>query len=143
MPTIAEAREAVYQLFVTGWGTRTPIALDNETFDKPVDSNNEPTAWVRLTVRNTGSQQDTLGPIGARNFLRTGSIFVNVYTAKDKGTTEGDGHAQKARELLEGLSFASGAVRTYNVVVRELGPERDSPYYAHVAEASFEFDEKR
>ena len=136
MTTLNEAREAIYGLFVTGWADRTAYTFDNERFDPPNDA-----PWVRLTVRHTGSTQETLGPPGSRKFARTGSCFVQVFVPIDQGVAEADGLATVAREVFEGVSIAGTRLRFLDVVMRESGPEKK--WFGVVIEAGFEYDETR
>lgn len=136
MTTLNEAREAIYGLFNTAWADRTPLTFDNERFDPPDDA-----AWVRLTVRHTGSFQETLGPPGRRKFMRTGSCFAQIFVPIDQGVKEADTLATVAREVFEGVSISGTTVRFLDTIMRESGPEKK--LYGVVIEANFEYDETR
>lgn len=142
MTTINQAREAIYDLFTDAWavtvptpGLRTPITYDNEKYDPP------DTAWVRLSVRHTGSTQETLGPAGSRSFMRQGIAFVQIFTPSDKGVAEADTLARVAALAFEGERIVGTSVRFLDVVTRETGPE--GKWFGVVVQANFEYDETR
>lgn len=143
MTTINEAREAIYDKFLDAWtvsspepGFVTPYTFDSEQFDPPDD---EP--WVRVTVRHTGSTQETLGPAGSRKFMRTGICFVQVFTRSDKGVKQADELARRAALAFEGERIVGTTVRFLDVVTRETGPE--GKWFGVVVQANFEYDETR
>ena len=135
MTTLNQAREAIYDEFVTDWGSTSPLTLDNEKVDPPT------TEWVRLSVRHTASTQDTLGAPGNRRFERIGSAFVQIFVPTDQGTLRADELATIAREAFEGKSLTGTTIRFLDVIVREAGV--DGQFYAVVVEATFEYDETR
>lgn len=116
MTTLNEAKEAITDRFVTLWGSTSPFTFDNEAFTKP------PT-WVRLVVRHTGSNQETLGRVLNRKYNRQGSIFIQVFTPIDQGTQQADNLAQTARDIFEGVSF--NGIYANDAIIREVGPEGD------------------
>lgn len=134
MTTINEAREAIYLRWSTQWGTTTPFTFDNESFSAP-----DKGQWARLTVRNTESEQRTLGAPGNRRFRRVASVFVQLYDLVDEGLETLDILAQTARGIFEGVSF-SGLDFT-NVVVRESGA--DGKWFQVVVEAFFDYEETK
>lgn len=138
MATLTEAREAIYDRFLTNY-TALPAAsidADNEEFSPPAGA-----AWARLSVRHTGSVQESLGGIGYRKFTRIGSTFVQIFTPLNQGASEADTLAQAARVILEGVSLVGNTIRFTNVVVREIGPS--DGWYLVVVEAFFEYTETR
>ena len=135
MTTLNQARTAIYDEFITDWGLTTPFTFDNEAYSPPN------TEWVRLSVRHTGSTQDTLGAVGNRRFERVGSVFVQIYVPTDIGTLRMDELATIARETYEGKSLTGTTIRFLDVIVRELGV--DGQFYQAVVEATFEYDETR
>lgn len=137
MTTLPEAKEAIYLAFQTAWTpTGKALTFDNEKFDPPVDDE-----WARLTVRHTGGGQETLGKVGNRKFARLGSVFVQVFTPIDQGTSEADVLVTTARNAFEGITLAGTTLRFLDVVAREAGP--DGKWYQTVVEANFEYDETK
>ena len=133
MTTINAAREAIYLRWNTQWGATTPFTFDNEKFSTP------DVPWARLTVRNTASEQRTLGAVGNRRFRRIASVFVQLYDLVDVGLSNLDTLAQTARGIFEGVSF-SGLDFT-NVIVRESGA--DGKWFQVVVEAFFDYEETK
>ena len=132
MASINDAKILMYNAFTAGWSGRTPIAFDNEEFTQPDIS------WVRVTVRNRVSNQETLGKRTNRKFLRLGAVFVQVFTPIDEGTAESDELAEAARNIFEGERL-SGEVWFTNVETRETGS--DGNMYQTLVEALFTYEQ--
>lgn len=135
MTTLNEAREAVCSKFIDEWADETAVTLDNETFDAPTT---EP--WVRLSVRNITSGQETLGPVGHRNFERKAILFIQIFTQTDIGLKQSDELAQAARAIFEGITL-NGNIAFYDSVTREVGP--DGLWYQVVVECNFTYNETK
>ena len=136
MTTIAAAREAITERFSTQWAAAqpaVPFTLENEAYTAPA------TSWVRMTIQNVDSFQETLGAVGRRRFIRRGSVFVQIFVATDAGVTPADTLARDARIIFEGVSFSG--LRFNNAVIREVGP--DGRFYQSLVEAFFEYDETK
>lgn len=130
MTTINEARESVYQRFIDQWAGRTPVTLDNESYQPPAG------AWVRLAVRHFTSGQESMGPTGSRRFGRGGAVLVQVFTPADEGLRLADTLSGAVREIFEGVGF--DGLRFRGVLVREIGP--DGRWFQTNIEAPFEYD---
>ena len=113
---INEAREALYQRWVDNWtGTGAgTFVFDNESAPS-ID-----TAWERISFKNEESEQDTLGPVGSRQFLRQGLLDIRIFTPKDEGLQNADLLGEEARDIYEGASF--NGLWTHGFLVREIGP---------------------
>jgi len=140
MVTLVDARETIYQEFMTAWGTTTAVYFDNEEADPPVS-----TSWVRFAVRHLGSTLEAIGGTGAlggvNKFQRTGLAFIQVFVPQNQGLRSADTLAQAARAIFEGKNLSSNAIRFTNVVIREIGPT-DSWWLVNV-EAAFQYDERK
>lgn len=139
MVSLVDARETIYQAFITAWGATSPITLDNEAFQPPAD-----TAWVRMAVRHNVSTLECIGGSGyggMNSYQRAGIVFLQVFTPLNQGTREADTLAQAARAIFEGKTFSSNAIRFNNVVVREIGP--DGSWFQVNLEADFQYDERK
>lgn len=135
MLTINAARVLIYDKFITDWNDETPFDLDNESFDEP-----ESEPWVRTVVRNKSSNQDTLGPIGVRKFLRVGAVFTQVFVPINTGTDEADRLAEIIRVMFEGIRL-TGGLWFFATDVRELGQVGD--YYQIVVESNFNYEQTK
>lgn len=133
MTTLNEARDAVYDRFAAQWGVTSVYQLDNQDLRLAEGTVN----WARLAVRQTDSNQDTLGPAGSRRFRRSAMAFIQIFVPSNKGTKEGDDLAQTARGVFEGTSF-SGLDFT-DGMIREVGP--DGKWFQYVVEVKFNYDE--
>lgn len=133
MTTLSEAVETLYQTFLSEWGSKTLVILDNEKAPAL------PAEWVRVSVRHTASTQSTLGAPGNRRFRRRASLFAQIFVPVDRGTKRAHELAQAAREIFEGKTF--GNIGFFDCIVRELGV--DGKWYQINLEAIFEYDEVR
>lgn len=131
-----EAREAIYQRWAAQWGTTSPFVFDNET-NTTLDAGI--VAWARVSARNNGGGQETLGPTGHRGYLRRGSVFVQIFTPLNRGMKDSAVLAHQARAIFEGVSFSG--IDFNNGQVREVGP--DGKWYMTVVEAAFEYYETK
>lgn len=129
MTALADARESLYQAFLTGWASATPLYFENE------DPGDQDAAWVRFSVRHTDAIQDTLGKTGNRRFIRNGSIFVQIFVPINQGLAQSDTYATAARNILEGKTIDS--IHIYGVTTTEIGP--DGEWYQVNVEAPFTY----
>lgn len=130
-----QAREAILTAFIAAWGSETPFAFDNEDFNPPSDS-----SWVRLSVREVESEQETLGPVGARRYRRNGVAELAVHALPDRGAQRSDELVKIFRDSFEGVTLASGVYFT-DCQVQEVGIE--GAYYRVNALAVFWFSETK
>jgi hypothetical protein len=138
MTTLNQARERIYQQFVTDGGLvhQVTLTFDNDDFDPP-----EGTPWARLSVRHRASTQESLGGVGLRKFERIGAVIVQCFVPLDKGTQAADTLATAARNVFEGKTFTPEAIHFFDVVVREIGP--DDAWYQVNVEAFFIYHETK
>lgn len=139
MVTLVNARETLYQRFVTAWGATSAFTFDNEDFTPPVD-----TPWVRFSVRHVGSTLELIGGTGAGGFntyQRIGFALIQVFVPVNDGLREADTLAQAARAIFEGTTLSGNTIRFNNVVIREIGP--DGAWYQINVEAAFQYDERK
>lgn len=132
MTTLNDAKRSVYDRFILLWAAITPIALDNEELEEPPES-----AWVRVTVRQVGRLQDTLGATGNRKMRSTANAFVQVYTRTNQGTSEGDLLAQTARDIFDAVSFDG-----LDFLAADISEEGvDEKWYVHLVSAEFDYEQ--
>ena len=135
MTLLTEAREAVYLRFVSNW-TLTPYVFDNEGSDS---LDGDSVAWARLSVREVGGGQRTLGRVGNRRYRRQAIVFVQLFTPIDAGVLAAGTLAQAVRTIFEGVSF--GDLDFNDVRVREATP--DEKWHQTIVEAVFDFEETK
>jgi hypothetical protein len=133
--TLNQARERIYQTFNTDWGSTSAFTFDNDEFDPPAAAD-----WVRFSVRHFDSNQESLGGVGNRKFLREGRIFVQCFTPLDSGLAGADNLATVARNIFEGKTLGTENIRCTDAVVREIGPTDDGFYQLNV-EIAFNYSE--
>jgi hypothetical protein len=118
---LADVTKILAKTFLAGWKS-TKVALENEVFDK------EP-SWVRLSVRELASPQQTLGPKGARRFKRDCVAIVQVFwpvegafLGVEGGVDAGLRLAEDARRFFEGESIAPAKFHNASI-----GPPQKDP----------------
>ena len=134
MATINDVRKLIYNKFITDWADETPYTFDNEKFNQPSSS------WVRLVVRNRISNQETLGPVSGRRFLREGSVLIQIFVPSQRGTGESDRLSRMVRNIFEGERLSSEAWID-NVDIREVGPS--TKWYQVNVEAFLTYEETK
>ena len=135
MTTLSDAREAIYTKFISEWGTFTPYTFGNETFNSEAQTN----PWVRLTVLNQASEQNSLGPKGRRKYRRTGFIVVQCFGLANTGMKELDDIVMQVRTVFEGEKF--DGVFVNDTVTREIGPE--GRWFMTVVESFFHYNQTK
>lgn len=137
MTTLAQANEAIAELFVQTWSVTTfAYSLDNESYDPPDDA-----PWARFSVVHTGSTQDTIGRPGNRKFERSGSAFVQVFVKSDTGTQQSKELTQTVMDGFEGVSISGTSIYFLDVIPRETGTDRG--WFQTVVEATFRYFETK
>lgn len=133
MTTVNEAADAIVRKFLDAWGDTSPVVLDNEDQGQPG------TSWVRLSIRHSGANQETLGRTGNRRFERRAKVFVQMFLAQGTGRKTADAWTATVMGIFEGARLPGTSVCFGDVVPNERGP--DGEWYAVTVEASFTYDE--
>ncbi len=134
MTTLNEAKEAAYQQFISNYNG---VPLERIVFDDEAPPDDKGGSWVRVSVKNRGRKQETMGKKTNRRFKSAASVFVQVYTETDKGVKQSDTLATEAADVFEGESFSGLDFR--EAVIRETGP--DGKWYQELVEAEFDYYE--
>ena len=133
MTTLSQANEAVMTRFLTNWGTTTPVVLDNEN---PI---NQPTLpWVRAVIRGLENEQETLGTVGNRRFLRRAMLMIQVFTSLNIGSEAADLLVTTARNIFEGARFSG--IWFFHGDVIPIGVTEDGVYQVNL-EMKFNYEE--
>lgn len=133
--TLNEAREAIYQEFASN----TSLASANYTFGNEKYTPPTTGRWARLTVAHENGEQETLGEVGLRKFLRRGRVLVQLYDSVDNGLYDLDQLADATRDIFEGTTLSG--VYFNNVDIRESGS--DGEWYQVVVDAPFFYTETK
>ena len=142
MTTYAEAYEAIAaRICDTSRFGAAMVALENQPFDTDID---EP--WVRLSVRHFDAEQETMGAAGNRQFLRSGSVIVQVFVPYGLGVTRAQQIAQQVRDLYEGealpvIGADTERLRFFAGSTIEIG-QSDGFYQVNV-ELPFDYNEQK
>ena len=134
MTTYNDAKQAIIDRFVAQTSLAPPrYTFDNENYQEPEDG----LPWARVTVRHTGGNQRTLGPVGLRRFDRRGSVFIQIMTSSDTGTSAGDLLAEASRAIFEATSFSG--LDFHNADIRVT--PGDSTWWTTLVECPFQYQE--
>jgi len=132
MTTTNEARTAIIERFIANYvpvafsdvpsgERRARFSFDNEERDAGDSVAPASESYCRLTILETDSRQETLGPPGARRFRRQGAARLALYCPSNNGTLKSDAMVKTFRDVFEGVSF-SGVYFT-DCQVTDLGVE--------------------
>ena len=78
---------------------RNQVIFDNVKFDESDPPGDKP--WVRLAVRHLSRSQESLGKKGNRKFLVEALVMIQVFTATEGNTMEGDAVAWAMAEVYD------------------------------------------
>ena len=120
MASQIEARNALLAAFKSGFegltaGRNIPYTWDNRTLDGSGHRH-----WVEVAVRQTGSEQRTLGKPGNRIFRREGVLEATIHSKAGAGMAEGMEIAEGIRKIFEGKRI-EGVNPIGGVLVQEEG----------------------
>jgi len=133
--TLNGAREAVYQRWVDNLPAGlTDYTFANERYSPPTD-----TVWARLTVVHEAGEQDSIGRVGGRKFLRRGRVLIQIFDKVDNGVRNLDTLADAARDIFEGASF--DGLYFISADIRETGP--DGEWFQILVDAPFDYQETK
>lgn len=127
------ARERVYEVFVAGWASRTPLQLDNQAAfvpPAPTLAPAAPAAWARLAVRHLSSTQETIGQVGNRKWARIAVAVVQLFVQVGAATEAIDILTDAASDLLEGADL--GDLHVFMVDTNEIGVTPTGWYQVNV-----------
>lgn len=130
--TSTEVRNAIMSRYLNEFSGQFVIALDNqisETADK----------FVRLTINFSNGFQDSLGSTGNRKYIRTGLIYVQVFTPINKGTDDNDNLAGSSVNLFDGVRIED--LWMFNGRVNTIGS--DGEHYQQNAVIEFQYQNIR
>jgi hypothetical protein len=133
--TLNEAREAIYQKFVDDTGlASSAYTYASENYTAPTDA-----PWARLTVNHEAGEQDSLGKVGSRKYLRRGRVLVQLFGPVDQGLRTLDLLAAATRDIFEGTQFSG--LYFISADVRESG--QDGEWFQLVVDAPFDYQETK
>jgi hypothetical protein len=107
----ADAVKAIYQRWMAQWpglSGSTPYVFDNDVADSAA-------TYARVRVELLDEQQHTLGNAGARKFIHTGLIEVELHAPGNTGRKAMDALVGHVRTIFDSVRF--GAVGTEEGVI--------------------------
>ncbi len=141
--TINDAREAIYQAFVAGWGARTVYQLEGAPFVEPGPD----VEWIRVVVRNFTGTTETLGDVTQKKHRRQAAVIMTVFTPAEQGMKAGAEHAQFALDIFESQNIAvPGKSETLDCIagdVREIPLDDDEKSRMTEVEVPFAFTQTK
>ncbi len=135
--TFAQANDDILALLKAAWDqTGHEMFYDDIREQRETDQ----TPWAQVVVRHAAGQQDTLGGVGNRSFLRLGVVIVTINTPSGSGLSTAYALAKVVADAYEGVSSPNG-VWFRNVRINELG--RDGTFYRTNVLIDFEYSEMK
>ncbi len=132
--TPTEARKEIMKRYLSEFSGQFPVAIDNKKLEKP-----DGVKWVRLTILFNDGNQDSLGKVGNRKYVKRGLIFVQVFTPINKGTNTNDDLCNSSLNLFDGVRISD--LWMYNGKINTIGP--DGEFYQQNVVVEFEFENIR
>ena len=132
--TVTEVRNYIMEMYLAEYDGQFTIALDNKIATAPPGEE-----WVRLTINFEDGFQDSLGTAGNRKYLKTGTIFVQVFFPINKGTDDSDTLVGNSANLFDGVRIED--LWMFNGRVKTIGS--DGEFYQQNAIIDFEFQNVR
>ena len=117
MADFAGAVAAMRARFESAW-TATPVAFQNEPFDKP----NPPSPWVYFEVLGNQSEIRGAGTPGDNIWLDEGHILIHVFVPVNSGDAQARAHAVAAGEIFRAAGFYNDGQGS---IVRTAAPRVD------------------
>lgn len=112
------------------------VALPNEHFDPP---ENDP--WARCSIQPRAQEQNSLGAIGARVFMRRHEMFIQVFTPLAQGSLEALQILEALVSAFEGFRIGATSIRFVEVSPRDIGA--DAGWYSVTLSAVFEYYQRK
>ena len=135
--TFAQANDDILALLKVAWDpTGHEMFYDDIREQRETDQ----TPWAQVVVRHAAGQQDTLGGVGNRSFLRLGVVIVTINTPSGSGLSTAYALAKVVADAYENVSSPNG-VWFRNVRINELG--RDGAFYRTNVLIDFEYSEMK
>lgn len=135
--TYDQATNEILTLLKTAWDT-TGHQMDWENTREQRETDNSP--WASVVVRHVSGQQDSLGGLGFRSFIRFGVLIVTIRIPSGSGLSTGNTLAKVVADAYEGVSSPNG-VWFRNVRINEQG--RDGSNFVINVLADFEYTETK
>lgn len=133
--TYEEAIDDMQKMVLDAWGpTGHEIFWESVEADRETDD----TAWAISNIRHVSGRQENLGGIGNRSFLRTGIIFLQIFTRVGNGLQESYQLAKVMADAFEGRSSPNG-VWFRNVRINEVG--KDGTFSQTTVTIEFQYNE--
>jgi len=142
MTTLNDAREAIYQAFDAGWGSRTLRQLEGLQFTEPGPD----VEWIRVVMRNFTGTTETLGDPSNKKHRRNASVIMSIFTPADGNMRPGDEHAQFALDIFESKNVATPGGGRLDFIagdIREVPLDADEKSRQIEVEVPFEFTQTR
>lgn len=131
---LAQAREVVYQHFVSEWNVANgSFCLDEEIFNPPTAA-----VWLRVVVRMDQEMQDTLGQEGNRRFRSYGRVLVQVFGPPASGTRAIGTAADLVAAVFRGKRLSGTVAFISGVSITEMPTVNG--FAGMLVNAPFEFD---
>jgi len=135
--TFAQAVDDINKMMKDAWDT-TGYDLHWDNVRDQRDTSDDP--WGVFVIRHATGEQDNLGGIGNRNFVRTGTAIASIFTPTGNGLSESYALAKVVADAYEGQTSENG-VWFRNVRMQEIG--RESQFYQTNVLIDFEYNETK
>jgi hypothetical protein len=121
---------AIRTFLTTNW-TTSPIAWENEEFDRP----EPPAPWVLFEITGNLYAQESIGdsPQGANRWDEDGVMFLHVMVPRGSGSHTARQHAKLLADLFRGLHLVSDNLEFLDTNIGEGAPGDESGVWFRVS----------
>jgi len=137
--TKSEVKDAIYTFFSDGLTIVYPVnaiptAYPNTEFTAPAKSR-----WLSIIASFADAGQESLGEVGSRKFIRSGSINVLVSTPLLTNTTDSDDISENIQNIFEGnqITLTDDCIIFRNARTIDIGPNGE--FYLASVSVDFEY----
>lgn len=136
---VGQAREEIYDLFLTAWKSDPETQAIPVFFDAVKDEQPTDTGWCRINIRHIDGDQSALTNCeSVTRYTRNGIVTVQIFAETGHGLAQGDKWVAVAEAAFRGKRTPSN-VWFKRVSVREVGPSEN--WFQTNVTAIFTYDE--
>ena len=121
MPTLNGTRVRLEEIFIAGWGVKTPIKFDNVVFDDKASED-----YVEIKLINYTTENATIGAGITKRKRHEGVLAVTIFAKQNTGAGPAYSYADDVAVIMDNLSEVN--LFTYSSEARRVGEEEGCRY---------------
>ena len=121
MPTLNGTRVRLEEIFIAGWGVKTPIKFDNVVFDDKASED-----YVEIKLINYTTENATIGAGITKRKRHEGVLAVTIFAKQNMGAGSAYSYADDVAVIMDNLLEVN--LFTYSSETRRVGKEEGGRY---------------